>query len=170
MSEASNNNNDKKASRTGLPRSAARLGAVQALYQMDVASTDLNDIIEEFSAHRFGQEVDGEQYNDADAAFFAAIISGVVEHQKEIDPLLNSHLAEGWRLPRIDSILRAILRSAAYEIVYRDDVPPKVAISEYIDVAHAFFEGEEPRVVNAVLDQIAKKYRGKEVPRPADGS
>lgn len=155
--------NKKRKEVKGLPRSAARLGAVQALYQMDLASTDLNDVIEEFAVHRFGQELDGETYTDADKAFFQAVIRGVVEKQLEIDPLLNRHLAEGWRLPRIDSILRAILRSAAFELIYRDDVPAKVTISEYIDVAHAFFEGEEPKVVNGVLDQLARKYREKDI-------
>lgn len=158
MSEPAKNN--KKTDQPVVqPRSASRLSAVQALYQMDVASTDLNDVIEEFSSHRLGHEVDGDVYKEADNGFFQALVKGVVEHQKEIDPLLNDHLAEGWRLPRIDSILRAILRSGAFELLHRKDVPPKVVISEYIDVAHAFFEGEEPKVVNGVLDRIARKSR-----------
>lgn len=168
MSEPAKDNKEEESS-AARPRSAARLGAVQALYQMDLASTDLNDIIEEFSAYRFGQEVDGAQYSDADAAFFRSLVVGVVEHQKEIDPLLNGHLAEGWRLPRIDSILRAILRAGAFELIYRNDVPARVVISEYIDVAHAFFEGEEPKVVNGVLDRVARKCRENEIGRLANG-
>ncbi len=152
----------KIAVRAGTPRSAARLGAVQALYQMEVASTDLNDVINEFALHRFGKELDGDEYSEADAAFFQSIIRGVVEQQRELDPLLNKHLAEGWRLPRIDSILRAILRSAAFELLHREDVPPKVVINEYIDVAHAFFSGDEPKVVNGVLDHIARQKSAEE--------
>ena len=92
-------------------RSVARLAAVQALYQMDLAATDSADVIAEFSAHRFGQEVDGAQYDAADAVFFSGLVKGVVRDQRTIDPMINTQLAEGWRLSRIDSILRAILRA-----------------------------------------------------------
>ncbi len=145
------------------PRSTARLGAVQALYQMDIAGTDLNDVVKEFSEHRLGAEVEGDHYKDADGEFFEAIIRGVVEHQREIDPLLDERLATGWRLVRIDSILRAILRSAAFELRERHDVPARVVLNEYIDIARAFFEGDEPKVVNGVLDGLAKHLRPKEL-------
>ncbi len=151
------------------PRSAARLAAVQALYQMDVVSVDLNDVINEFSAHRLGQEMDGAQYNEADDAFFRDILNGVVSDQLEIDPRLNKQLSEGWRLSRIDSILRAILRSAAFELMKRTDIPAKVIINEYIDIAHAFFEGDEPKVVNGVLDHIAKELRPDELDQATNG-
>lgn len=148
----------KKAARKALaPRSTSRLAAVQALYQMDVAQTALDDIIEEFSTHRLGQEVDGSIYKNADQTFFIALLRGVVEKQREIDPLLDQQLASGWRLTRIDSILRAILRSAAFELLHMDHIPPNVIISEYLDIAHAFFEKDEPKVVNGVLDNFAKK-------------
>lgn len=144
-------------------RSNARLGAVQALYQMDMAGTGLKDVMREFEDHRFGAEIEGERYKEADTLYFEEIIEGVVRLQKEIDPLLDKRLAEGWRLNRIDSILRAILRSAAFELIERRDVPARVIISEYIDVSRAFFEGDEPKVVNGVLDSLARDVRADEL-------
>ncbi|MCP4934608.1 MAG: transcription antitermination factor NusB [bacterium] len=149
------------------PRSTARLGAVQALYQMDIAGTDLNDVVEEFSEHRLGAEVDGDHYKDADIEFFEAIIRGVVKHQRDIDPLLDERLATGWRLARIDSIMRAILRSAAFELRERLDVPARVVLNEYIDIANAFFEQDEPKVVNGVLDSLTNHLRPKELGQKA---
>ncbi len=147
-------------------RSSARLAAVQALYQMDVAQTDLTDVIAEFQGHRLSEELDGDVLALEDFEFFKDLLAGVVGSQRSIDSMLNAQLAEGWRLARIDSILRAILRSGAYELIERSDVPAKVVISEYIDVAHAFFEGEEPKVVNGVLDFIARQVReGEMIPR-----
>lgn len=148
------------------PRSTARLAAVQALYQMDMAGTDINVVVDEFVDHRLGREVgadaDGERYKTADIEFFTALIEGVVRVQRQIDPLLDRQLASGWRLTRIDSILRAILRSAAFELQERHDVPMRVVINEYIDIARAFFEGDEPGVVNGVLDALARDLRGDE--------
>jgi len=143
-------------------RSTARLAAVQALYQMDMAGTDLNEVIEEFRNHRLGRELDGERYGVADARFFRDVLEGVVEQQRTLDPLLSERLAEGWRLSRIDSILRAILRAAAYELMRREDVPAKTVITEYIDITHAFFEGDEPKAVNGILDRLAHSLRAKE--------
>jgi N utilization substance protein B len=143
-------------------RSTARLAAVQALYQMDMAGTDLNEVIEEFRKHRLGRELDGEQYAVADARFFRDLLEGVVEQQRTLDPMLNDSLAEGWRLSRIDSILRAILRAGAYELLRRDDVPAKTVITEYIDITHAFFQGDEPKAVNGILDTLAHLLRTKE--------
>jgi N utilization substance protein B len=145
--------------RNARSRSAARLAAVQALYQMDMTAIDLTRVIAEFEAHRFGQEIEGCQYCDAEGAFFRDLVEGVVREQLTIDPLIDRHLAEGWRLNRIDSILRAILRAGAYEILIRGDVPPRVVISEYVDLAHAFFEGDEPKVVNGILDKLAREAR-----------
>jgi N utilization substance protein B len=153
----------KQKQRTLSPRSAARLAAVQALYQMDLAQTDVNAVIAEFTLHRLGQEIDGAFYDAGAQPFFKDIVTGVVREQRRIDPLLNEHLAEGWRLGRIDSILRAILRAAAYELIGRPEVPVKVIINEYLNVAHAFFEGEEPGVVNGVLDRVARKVRTREL-------
>ena len=158
----------------GLSRSQARLAAVQALYQMDLAETDLSAVIEEFKAHRLGSADDNVTGNgngpdnstgaEADPEHFAGVLKGVVRRQREIDPMIDLQLAQGWRLTRIDSILRAILRAGAFELMELADVPPRVIISEYIDVAHAFFEGDEPRVVNGVLDSLARKLRPGDLP------
>jgi N utilization substance protein B len=130
---------------------------------MDLAETDLNDIIEEFKAHRLDGEPNGEA-EQADPEHFSRVLRGVVKRQREIDPLLDQQLAVGWRLVRIDSIVRAILRAATFELIELSDIPSRVIISEYIDVAHAFFEGDEPKVVNGVLDQLARKLRPGELP------
>ena len=147
-----------------LSRSQARLAAVQALYQMDLAETDLAEVIEEFKAHRLGSDLENGTAAQADPEHFADLLKGVVRRQREIDPMIDRQLAEGWRLTRIDSIVRAILRAAAFELMELKDVPPRVVISEYIEVAHAFFEGDEPRVVNGVLDSLARKLRPGELP------
>lgn len=148
--------------RRAVARSAARLAAIQALYQMDMTSIDSPRVIAEFEAHRLGKEIEGSQYYEAEAAFFRDLVDGVVREQLRIDPLIDRHLAEGWRLHRVDSILRAILRAGAYEILDRTDVPARVVISEYVDLAHAFFEGEEPKVVNGILDKLARASRPQE--------
>ncbi|MGE5261440.1 MAG: transcription antitermination factor NusB [Actinomycetota bacterium] len=152
-------------------RSAARLAAVQALYQMDMTGIDLNEVITEFETHRLGQEIEGCQYCDAEADFFRDLVEGVVREQLKIDPLIDKQLAEGWRLTRVDSILRAILRAGAYEIFSRGDVPARVIISEYVDIAHAFFAEEEPKVVNGILDRLGHKARPREFAAggPSDG-
>jgi N utilization substance protein B len=147
-----------------LSRSQARLAAVQALYQMDLAETDLAAVIEEFKAHRLGLDQENGTAGEADPEHFASLLRGVVRRQREIDPMVDTQLAEGWRLTRIDSIVRAILRAAVFELMELDDVPARVVISEYIEVARAFFEGDEPRVVNGVLDGLARKLRPGELP------
>lgn len=144
------------------PRSVARLAAVQALYQMDLAAIDLNDVVAEFEEFRLDGDFDGAQLSAADRELFRAILTGVVTDQRRIDPLVSSHLAAGWRLARIDSTLRAILRSGAYELASRPDVPARAVINEYVEIAHAFFDGEEPKVVNAILDRLARKLRAGE--------
>ncbi|HEV7463780.1 MAG TPA: transcription antitermination factor NusB [Methyloceanibacter sp.] len=143
-------------------RSAARLAAVQALYQMDMTGIDLTDVITEFETHRLGKEIEDSQYRDAEPAFFRDLVEGVVREQLRVDPLIDKQLAEGWRLTRVDSILRAILRAGAYEILVRSDVPARVVISEYVDIAHAFFSEEEPKVVNGILDRLSHKARPQE--------
>ena len=144
-------------------RGMARLAAVQALYQMDVAQTDARAVIEEFTLHRFRGEAEKVHYDRTDETFFKDLVLGVVEKQRDVDPLVGAHLAKGWRLARIDSILRAILRAAAYELQERPDVPVKVIINEYVDIAHAFFGGDEPGVVNGILDSIARAVRSGEI-------
>jgi N utilization substance protein B len=143
-------------------RSAARLAAVQALYQMDMTGIDLNEVVAEFETHRLGQEVEGEQYCEAEAQFFRDLVEGVVREQRRLDPMIDQQLAEGWRLTRVDSILRAILRSGAYELLLRDDVPARVVITEYVDIAHAFFGEDEPKVVNGILDRLGHRARPQE--------
>ncbi|MGI9520192.1 MAG: transcription antitermination factor NusB [Hyphomicrobiaceae bacterium] len=147
----------------GARRSAARLASVQALYQMDIAGTDLNDVIEQFALNLLsGHEAQGELIKK-DSAFFNEVVRGVVRRQREIDPVVDEQLAEGWRLVRVDSTLRAILRAAMFELIDRPDVPVKVVINEYIDVAHAFFGEDEPRVVNGILHHLAERYRPGEL-------
>lgn len=150
-------------------RSAARLAAVQALYQMDMTGIDLTDVIAEFETHRLGKEVEGCQYRDAEASFFRDLVEGVVREQLRIDPLIDKQLAAGWRLTRVDSILRAILRSGAYELLVRSDVPARVVISEYVDIAHAFFGEDEPKVVNGILDRLGHKSRPHEFAAQGSG-
>lgn len=146
-----------KQGRSANQRGAARLAAVQALYQMDVGRVPLEDTLAQFSAHHLGQEVEGEQYLPADADFFRQIVRGVIDSQLTIDPMIDKSLTPDWPVGRIDATLRAILRAAAFELIRRPDIPQKVVISEYLDIANAFFEDEVPGVVNAVLDAIAKK-------------
>jgi len=145
-------------------RSQARLATLQALYQMDLAETDLVEVIEEFKQHRLGGSGDGSGMAEADQEHFAQVLRGVVKRQRDIDPLIDQQLATGWRLARIDSIVRAILRAATFELIELPEIPARVVISEYIEVAHAFFEGDEPRLVNGVLDQLARKLRPGTLP------
>jgi N utilization substance protein B len=140
-------------------RGAARLSAVQALYQMDIGGVTLDDVIVEFETHRLGAELDGVQYLEADARFFREIVTGVVAGQRQLDPAIHAALAEGWPLVRIDATLRAILRCGAHELADRRDVPARVVISEYVDVAKAFFDDDGPKVVNGVLDRLARIAR-----------
>jgi len=152
---------DRKANRRG----AARLAAVQALYQMDIAGTGLNDILAEFEGHWIGREVEGAQYLPAEAAFFRDVVSGVVREQRKLDPLIDDALARGWPLKRIEAIMRAVLRAGAYELDHRGDVPARVVVAEYVDVAHAFVDRDETGMVNAVLDQLARQLRAGEFKR-----
>jgi N utilization substance protein B len=145
------------------PRGAARLAAVQALYQMDIARTGINDVFAEFESHWLGQTVEGERYRPAEAAFFRDIVSGVVNDQSRLDPVVDEALSRGWPLKRVNAILRAILRAGAFELVRRRDVPARVVVSEYVDIAHAFVDREETGMVNAVLDQLARRWRGEEL-------
>jgi N utilization substance protein B len=143
-------------------RSAARLAAVQALYQMDIVATPLPNILAEFENHWIGQQVEGDQYRKAEAAFFRDIVTGVVREQRAIDPLVDEVLSENWPLKRVEAILRAVLRAGAYELSHRADVPARVVINEYVDVAAAFLDQEETGMVNAVLDKLARRTRAAE--------
>ena len=156
-----------KSASSGNRRTAARLAAVQALYQMDLAGTGLNDILAEFERHWIGQEVEGEQYLPAEAAFFRDLVSGAVRDQRKLDPLIDEALSKGWPLKRIETVLRAVLRAGAYELDARSDVPARVVVSEYADIAAAFVEKNETGMVNAVLDQLARQLRAGEFGRAA---
>ena len=142
-------------------RGAARLAAVQALYQMDVAGAGLLEITAEYENLRLGKEIDGNLYREADAQWFRAILSGVVENQKTLDPIIRQALPANWPLSRLDSTLRAIMRAGAYEISSKADVPLAVIVTEYVDIARAFYDADEPGLVNAVLDAIARRVRGE---------
>lgn len=154
-----NEENIKPLVRPANKRGAARLAAVQALYQMDIAGTGVMETVAEYEAFRLGKDIDGDQYLDADAQWFRSIISGVVTEQREIDPIIHEFLPEGWPLSRLDTTLRAILRASIWELKNRPDVPLAVIVSEYVDIAKAFFGKEEPKLVNALLDNYAKKTR-----------
>ncbi|MGA7385698.1 MAG: transcription antitermination factor NusB [Methylocella sp.] len=146
-------------------RSAARLAAVQALYQMEVTGKGLKETRAEFASFWIGNEIEGVQYKDAETSFFSDILTGVVSAQGPIDRSIDKALAAGWPLTRIDSVMRAILRAGAYELKERADVPARVAIKEYVDIAGAFFGPEEAGMINAVLDALARQCRASEFAR-----
>ncbi|HVM37070.1 MAG TPA: transcription antitermination factor NusB [Sphingomicrobium sp.] len=141
-------------------RSAARLAAVQALYQQEMEGTALPRLLKEFHDHRFGATIEDATYVEAEHAFFDDVVKGVDARRADIDALISRRLAKGWSLERLDRPMRAILRAGAYELVARVDVPVASVISEYVDVAHAFYDKRESGFVNGLLDAIAKDARG----------
>lgn len=143
-------------------RSAARLAALQALYQLEMTGNAPEEVVREFIQHRFGRDPETGETIPHDQVFFSDIVHGVLKHQVEIDRSVARSLASGWTLSRIDSILRALLRAGTYELVARRDVPAKVVIDEYVELARDFFAGEEPAFVNAVLDRLAHRKRAVE--------
>ena len=159
MSEAAQPGLSKGANQRG----AARLAAVQALYQMEVGGGTLPAVVAEFEAHRLGRELEGEVLRPADAGFFRSLVGGVVDLQRIIDPIIHGALPPTWPLTRIDLTLRAVLRCGVFELLERPDVPARVVISEYMDVARAFFSADEPGLVNGVLDAVARQHRSEEV-------
>ena len=140
-------------------RAAARLAAVQALYQRQMEKTPLARLLDEFHQHRLGQEIEDAKYVRAEVEFFDDVVSGVVAREEEIDAILSARLAEGWSLQRLDKTMLQILRAGTYELLARADVTKAVAISEYVDVAKAFFDDREAKFVNGVLDAVAKAVR-----------
>ncbi|MGH7125275.1 MAG: transcription antitermination factor NusB [Stellaceae bacterium] len=145
-------------------RGLARLAAVQALYQMEITAVTAGAVVSEFLTHRLGREIDGDQYADADREFFADLVKGCSERCEDVDRIVASALPTDWPLARLESVLRAILRAGTYELLARSDVPARVAINEYVEIAHAFFSGKEPGMVNGVLDRIARTLREAELP------
>lgn len=140
-------------------RAAARLAAVQALYQHDMEGTAVPALLHEFHHHRLGATIEDVEYADADVDFFDDVVTGANARQQEIDTLIAGKLASGWSLDRLDRPMKAILRAGTYELLARADVPVAAAISEYVDVAHAFYEKRESGFVNGLLDALAKDVR-----------
>ena len=154
------NDNSEQPVKQANQRGAARLAAVQALYQMDIGGTCVLEIVAEYEEYRLGREIDGETYLKADASWFRSIVAGVVRDQRKLDPMIGAALQDDWALSRLDSTVRAILRCGTFELLERKDVPIAVIVTEYVEIAKAFFEdNDEPKLVNAVLDRIAKQVR-----------
>tara|TARA_R110002020_G_scaffold20374_24_gene69609 strand:+ start:3072 stop:3599 length:528 start_codon:yes stop_codon:yes gene_type:complete len=148
-------------------RGVARLAAVQALYQLDITRAPVADVVAEFELFRLKQDIEGASLRDLDLAWFRGIVTGVVTDQREIDPKVNEALAADWPLKRVDATLRAMLRCGVYELLRRADVPARVVITEYVEVAKAFFDGDEPRIVNGVLDRVGRQIRPSEMADPS---
>ena len=141
-------------------RSAARLAAVQALYQLEMEGTALAPLLHEFHEHRLGATIEGATYADAERSFFDDVVRGVEARRAEIDGIVTAKLAKGWALERLDRPMRAILRAGTYELIARPDVPVAAVITEYVDVAKAFYDKKESGFVNGLLDAVAKDTRG----------
>jgi transcription antitermination protein NusB len=152
-------NDSKSGFSRGEKRAAARLNAVQALYQMDLTGKAIHDILAEFESFWMGKEIEGETYFPAEGKLFKQIVEGVLKEQRVLDPKVDEILSDGWPLKRIENVMRATLRAGTYELMFKPDVPVKVVISEYVNIAHAFFEKEEVNMVNAVLDKIGHEVR-----------
>jgi N utilization substance protein B len=140
-------------------RSAARLAAVQALYQHTMEEIPVPQLLHEFHMHRLGEQIDDDQFADADVDFFDDVVGGTTARLAEIDGLIEAKLASGWSLTRLDRTLHQILRAGTYELLARRDVPVGSVINEYLDVAHAFFDSKDTRFANGLLDAIAKDVR-----------
>ena len=136
---------------------------------MDVSGTGVIDALAEFEAFWIGREVEGITFQPSDTNFFRDILSGVVKNQRDIDVRIDKALATDWPLKRVEAVLRAILRAGAYELTYRKDVPARVVITEYVDVTHSFYGEDEPGLVNAVLDNLAREVRPGELEKKAAG-
>jgi len=153
-----------RPSGAGRRRSIARLGAVQALYQIALnPGLGAELVVGEFLHHRLGREIDGEVYGEADEALFADIVRGVARHRERLDETLAASLSEEWPLRRLETNLRLILEAGAYELAHRSDIPPRVTLSEYVAIAHAFFDGGEPGLANGVLNRLARALRADEL-------
>ncbi len=140
-------------------RAAARLNAVQALYQMDLTGKAINEILAEFESFWMGKEIEGETYFPAEGKLFKQIVEGVLKEQRLLDPVVDKILSDGWPLKRIESVMRATLRAGSYELIFKKDIPLKVVISEYVNIANAFFGRDEVNMINAVLDKIGHEAR-----------
>lgn len=160
-------NDDGAAS--GSIRGAARLSAVQAIYQLDATSVPVERLVAEFVQHRLPESPQPAGGSPAGREFFSELVMGVAGERVALDALIGGVLAKGWTIERLDRVLHSILRCGAYEISMREDIPPRVAISEYVSIARAFFDGNEPGFVNGVLDSLARSQRADEMKaRPGD--
>ncbi len=146
-------------SRQRRARTVSRLATVQALYQMELAGEDVETVIREFLNHRFDADIEGQPLAEADEDWFAQVVRGVVADQKAIDERIKKRLASNWRLERIDATLRALLRSGAWELTHKPEVPKEIVIDEYVELAKAFFDEAEAKFVNAALDGVARDVR-----------
>ena len=142
----------------------ARMSAVQALYEMDITQKGVHEVLAEFRSFWIGREIDDDlEMKEAETSFFGQIVEGVIKDQVLIDRTIDQALSKGWPLVRIEVVLRAIMRAGVFELLLRKDIPPRVSISEYVDVTRAFYSEEEPGMVNAVLDHIARENRLEEL-------
>ena len=157
--QTSSNNNEKPAVKKALTRASARLKAVQALYQMELGSEDVGEVLAQFSGQGLANEPGQENIAPPDWPFFKSLVLGIVNEQRRLDPMINDRLAKSWTLARIDATVRAILRAGCFELAERQDVPAKVVINEYVEIAHSFFAGDESRLINGVLDRLARELR-----------
>jgi N utilization substance protein B len=148
-----------KSSTRSKSRSVARLAAVQALYQQEMETITVPALLHEFHSHRLGATIDEVEYADAEVDFFDDLVKGVSARSDELDGMIAARLAAGWSLERLDRPMRQILRAGAYELVARADVPVAAIISEYVDVAKAFYDKREASFANGLLDAIAKDVR-----------
>jgi len=149
----------------GEKRSAARLAAVQALYQMDLTGKGVLEVLGEFESFWIGREIEGDQYKPAERGLFRSIIQGVMDHQVALDRAADRILADGWPLHRVEALMRAVLRAGFYELAHAKDVPVKVVVSEYVDLAASFLDKDEVGMTNAVLDRFARETRAEEIAR-----
>ena len=144
-------------------RQAARLAAVQALYQWQEGQDAPGEIVEQFLKVRIDESGEGGMRRDADRPLFRDVVEGTAGHKEELQQTVSSALAHDWTWGRVDRLVRAILLAGTYELVHRHDVPPKVAINEYVEIAHAFYDQGEPTFVNSVLDRVARQVRASEL-------
>jgi N utilization substance protein B len=145
-------------------RSVARLGAVQALYQLALnPGLGADSVVGEFVHHRLGREIDGETYGEADEKLFGDLVRGVMRHRERLDQTISAALSEEWPLLRLETILRLVIEAGAYELTHRRDIPPRVTLSEYVAIAHAFFDGKEPALANGVLNRLARALRAADL-------
>lgn len=150
-------------------RKAARLAAVQALYQIDLSGSGVEPVVGEFVKHRLGQEIDGVSYVAADPQLFSDIVRGAALRREEVDGLLSAALDSRYPVERLEMLMRAILRAGTYELFVHLDTHPRILIKEYVDIAHAFFAGREPGMVNGVLDHVARTLRAEELAQAEPG-